>query len=342
MSMQQINWHQVHHYLRSQIADLPEESLEVKKFSEGYSNLTYLLKIGNWEAVLRRPPFGNIPPKAHDMEREYRILAKINPVFPLAPQPYAYCEDVSVMDKHFYVMEKKNGIVIDDVLPSNYENSEDTGKIISETVVRTLVRLHSIDIEKENLLDIGKPEGFFERQVQGWIKRYNVAKTHELSGINEIEKWLLDSIPSSPKPTIVHNDFKLNNMMLDRHDPSKAVAIFDWELATVGDPLTDLAAAVSYWADEKDGYTGLNSITTNPGFITRREFIEQYALQSGRDVSEINYYLTYAFFKISAILQQIYYRWVKGEVNDNRFSTLDEGIKNLMEMAHRAKNNQLL
>ncbi|MGG4201795.1 phosphotransferase family protein [Peribacillus frigoritolerans] len=340
--MEQINWNKVREYLNNQIANLPKAPMQVKKFSEGYSNLTFLLKIGEWEAVLRRPPFGEIPPKAHDMEREYRILAKINPVFPLAPQPYVYCDDSSVMEKHFYVMEKKKGIVIDDVLPINYEKTEETGKSISNAVVSTLVQLHSVDIEKEDLIVLGKPEGYLERQVHGWIKRYNASKIHELSGIKEIEKWLLDHIPTSPKSTIVHNDFKLNNMMLDGNDPSKAVAVFDWELSTVGDPLTDLGSAVSYWADELDKYTGLTSITTNPGFITRREFVEQYAMQSGRDVSEINYYLTYAFYKISSILQQIYYRWKKGELDDDRFSNLDQGIQNLMDMAHRAKNNQLL
>jgi aminoglycoside phosphotransferase (APT) family kinase protein len=342
MSKEQINWDKVYHFLRGKMANLPEGTLEVQEFSEGFSNLTFLLKIGDWEAVLRRPPYGRIPSKAHDMEREYRILEKINPVFPLAPQPLVYCEDISVMDKHFYVMEKKEGVVIDNVLPSLYEKSAETGRRISETVVSTLVHLHSIDIEKENLKDIGRPIGFLARQVHGWIKRYNAAKTHELTGVDEIEKWLVDSIPTSPKATIVHNDFKLNNLMLDRVNPSKVIGVFDWELATVGDPLTDLASAVSYWADERDGYTGLTSITSNPGFITRREFIEQYALQSGRDVTAINYYLTYAFYKISAILQQLYHRWVSGDVNDNRFSKLDVGIKNLIEMAHRAKNNQLL
>ena len=338
---EQINWKMVETYLRFHLEELSGESMQIKKFSEGYSNLTYLIQIGDWEGVLRRPPFGSIPPKAHDMEREYRILQKIHPVFPLAPKPYLFCDDHSVMDKHFYVMEKKSGVVLDDQLPSEYETGE-TARIISETVVNTLVQLHSIDIEKEGLVELGHPEGYLERQIHGWIKRYQRVKTDEINGVDEIEKWLAGNIPLSQQATIVHNDIKLNNMMLSSEDPSKAVGVFDWELSTVGDPLTDLASALVHWAEKGDPETGLATITTAPGFIRRREFLEQYALKTKRDVSQIDYYLTFAFYKLAAILQQINYRWKQGEVKDGRFSSLNIGIHNLLQMSMRAKNRNLL
>jgi aminoglycoside phosphotransferase (APT) family kinase protein len=338
---EQINWQSVENYLQLHFDGLPQESMMVKKFSEGYSNLTYMLRIGHWEGVLRRPPFGPLPPKAHDMEREYRILQKIHPVFPLAPKPYLYCDDPSVMDRHFYVMEKKTGVVIDDQLPPKYE-SEESARVLSETVVNTLVQLHTIEYKNANLADLGRPEGYLERQIYGWINRYHNSKTNEISGLDELEKWLVDNIPASSNPAIVHNDFKLNNMMFSANNPSKAIGVFDWELSTIGDPLTDLGSSLVHWAEKGDPETGLTSITTMPGFISRREFLEQYAKKSKRDVSQIDYYLTFAFYKLAAILQQIYCRWKVGQAKDERFSHLGEGIQNLMLMASRAKNKELL
>ncbi|WCK56283.1 phosphotransferase family protein [Aneurinibacillus sp. Ricciae_BoGa-3] len=340
-SGEEINWVEIERYIRFHNNGLTQDSMEVKKFSTGYSNLTYLIQIGNWEGVLRRPPFGKIPPKAHDMEREYRILQKIHPVYPLAPEPYLYCEDPKIMDKHFYIMEKKHGVVVDDFLPPAFQE-KNTCRVVSETVVNTLIQLHEIDYQKVGLSDIGRPEGFLERQVYGWIKRYQNAKTDHIDVAQEIEKWLIDNIPTSHSATIVHNDFKLNNMMLSPHDVSQGVAVFDWEMCTVGDPLTDLGIALAYWTEEGEAETGLTSVTANPGFIKRREFIELYAQKTGRDLSQIDYYLTFAFYKIAAVLQQIYYRWKKGDTQDPRFSLLDVGIRNLLDQAYRAQKKELV
>lgn len=316
--------------------------MRVKQFSAGYSNLTYLIQIGNWEAVLRRPPFGNIPPKAHDMEREYRILKKLHTVYPLAPKPYLYCEDREIMDKHFYIMEKKQGVVLDDVMPPEFGEKEENCRIISNTVVNTLVQLHEIDYQAAGLSDIGRPEGFLERQVRGWIKRYQNAKTDEIEVCGKIEKWLLENVPESPPPTIIHNDFKLNNMMLSPHDPGQAVAVFDWEMCTIGDPLSDLAITLAYWTEPGEAETGLTSITRLPGFINRRQFIELYAQKSGRDLSHIDYYLTFAFYKNAAVLQQIYYRWKQGQSQDERFGKLGEGVYNLMQQSYGSLKKELL
>lgn len=337
-----IDWKKVENYLRKSIPELPEGKMDVRQFSEGYSNLTYLVRIGTWEGVLRRPPFGEVPPRAHDMEREYRMLEKVNPVFPLAPKPYIYCEDPEVMDKHFYVMEKKQGVVIDDQLPESYGSSEQVGEAISKNVIRTLVQLQSIDYREAGLASMGKPEGFMERQVKGWIKRYSQSKTEEIPALEELEQWLSANIPVNPETTIVHNDFKLNNMVLDQEDPGKAVGILDWELSTIGDPLSDLGSTVAYWGEPDDPDMGINIVTSQPGFFSRKEFIEEYAKQSGRDVSNVNYYVTFGFYKLAVILQQIHYRWKIGEIDDDRFSNLNQAVSNLMDMANLTRNGQLI
>jgi len=336
-----INWKMVERFLRLRIEGLSDDPLQVQEFSAGYSNLTFKVQIGSWEAVLRRPPFGQVPPKAHDMEREYRILKKLYPVFPLAPQPYLYCEDPQVMEKHFYIMELKKGIVLDDILPSHF-NRPETCWVISEAAVDTLVMLHDVDIQKAGLEELGRPAGFLERQVNGWIKRYQAAKSDEISFVETIEKWLMNNIPPSPPATMIHNDFKLNNMMLSPEDPGKVVAVFDWEMCTVGDPLMDLGVALAYWTEPGEAETGLTAITRNPGFISRRDFIELYSNKSERDLIHIDYYLTFAFYKIAAVLQQIYVRWKKGEIYDERFAKLGEGVHNLMEQSYKAMKKELV
>lgn len=338
----EINWNLIENYLRSQ-NNVPDESpLEVQQFSAGYSNLTYFIKIGEWKAVLRRPPFGPIPPKAHDMKREYEILLKLNRVFPLAPKPYLYCENESIMDRHFYIMEKKDGVVIDDSLPEQFEVYLEARQLISQEVVRTLTKLHEIDFRQDELETLGYPEGYLSRQVHGWMKRYKNTKTDDIAGVEELEKWLVNHIPVSPSPTIVHNDFKLNNMMFSAKVPIEVVGLFDWELSTIGDPLTDVASMIAYWEEEGDPYTGLTSVTKQIGFASRKEMLEMYAQQSGRDVEQFNFYLTFAFYKIAGILQQIYYRWKIGEVKDDRFVKLGEGVKNLMQQAMRAQRKEIL
>jgi aminoglycoside phosphotransferase (APT) family kinase protein len=338
----QINWLEVEKFLRAHVSGLSDEAMHVKPFSEGYSNLTYLIQIGDWEAVLRRPPFGQLPLKAHDMEREYRILEKLLPVFPLAPKPIIYCNDSAVMDKHFYVMEKKVGVVLSSTIPDEYRAFAGYGKMVSEAVVRTLVELHSIDYQKAGLTNFGHPEGYLQRQVYGWMKRYQNSKTHQIQEVEEIERWLTCHIPIPANPAIIHNDFKLNNIMLSKHNPGTAAAVFDWELCTIGDPLSDLGSALAYWAEPGEADTGLTSVTVNPGFYSRREFLQNYTLKSGRDTSQIDFYLTFAFYKIGVILQQIYFRWKNGQSKDERFSNLDVGIQNLMSLSCEAKNKRIL
>ena len=342
LQVNEINWSIVEKYLHQEIPNLSSSPLVVKQFSEGYSNLTYLITIGDWNGILRRPPFGPIPLKAHDMKREFEILKRLNPIFPLAPKPYLYCEDPNIMERNFYVMEKIDGIVLDDSIPEEYENKEKVGEQVSIAVIDTLVKLHAVDYKTAGLGSIGYPDGYLVRQVNGWIKRFHQSKTNDIPAMSSLEKWLLDNIPTSLAPTIVHNDFKLNNLMFDAKNPGKIVGVFDWELSTIGDPLTDLGTTLAYWTEPDDKETGLTSVTTNTGFFTRKEMLELYAEKSGRDITNIDYYLTFAFYKIAVILQQIYYRWKNGEVNDQRFGKLDTGIKNLLEQATKAQRKEIL
>jgi aminoglycoside phosphotransferase (APT) family kinase protein len=337
----QIDWPLIENYIRSHIPILSNDSLQAKAFSAGYSNITYQINIGDWEAVFRRQPFGEIPPKSHDMKREFTILEKLNPVFPLAPRPFLYCDDPAITDKQFYIMEKKEGYVLDDSLPPEQEGNQAYARAVSNSVIDTLSSLHSIDYQSAGLNGIGRPDGYLERQVHGWIKRYERSKTEELDGVEEIEKWLLFQLPSSSHSSIVHNDFKLNNLMFS-YDGPEPVAVFDWEMCTIGNPLTDFAICLAYWAEPGEKETGLTSVTSKQGFLSRREFADQYAFKSGHDLANMNYYLTFAFYKIAVVLQQLYYRWKNGISNDTRFQKLNIGIKNLMHQAHRAKNNELL
>ncbi|MFT4414760.1 phosphotransferase family protein [Fredinandcohnia humi] len=337
-----INWKKFEQLLRRTLPDIPSDEMHVHKFAEGYSNLTYLISFGKWEAVLRRPPFGEIPPKAHDMNRERSILAKINHVFPLAPKPLLYSEDNQIMNRHFYVMEKKQGVVIDGELPQSFGNSQEVGPNISRAVIDTMIQLQSIDYQQANLTDIGKPDGYLERQINGWISRYKHAKTEEYRGVSELEAWFILHRPLITDATIVHNDFKLNNLLFDVNNPSKINGVLDWELSTIGDPLTDVGSTVACWGQNGDLDLGIHFVTNQPGFYSRRQFVEEYARRSGRDLSDITYYVAFGFYKLGVILQQIYYRWKKGELPDERFKHLNHAVANLFEMANLTRQNRIL
>lgn len=323
----------VENLLREKIDGLPEGELEVRQFPSGASNLTYLLKIGNWEGVLRRPPMGPIPPKAHDMGRESGILSKLNAAYPLAPRPYFFTDDEAVIGAPFYVMEKRTGLVLDDSFPEGFEPDEDLCRGISRTVADTLVELHAVDPVGAGLGDLGRPEGFLERQTQGWISRYDKAKTEEIEEVGPLTDWLEKNVPESPPPTVIHNDYKLNNLVLDPDDPTKVRAVLDWEMATVGDPLFDLAVSLSYWIepdDPGDLKAVMPTVTGTPGFMTRKEIIDRYAEGSGRDLSEMHWYVVFGYFKLAGILQQIFARWKNGQTQDERFATFGDRVRTLI------------
>ncbi len=307
-----------------QTGGLPPEQMNVAQFPGGHSNLTYCLAFGSTELVLRRPPFGPVAPTAHDMPRECRLLQAIHPHFPLAPQALLLVEDPKLLGAPFYVMERRRGLVIRNEIPPEIGENPELRRRISESLVDSLVALHEVEIERSGLITLGKPAGFARRQVEGWSRRWDRARLNEVPEMHQLAEWLTQRLPADPvRPTLVHNDYKLDNVMLDHNDPSRLVAILDWEMATVGDPLIDLGLLLCYWpeADDPEILSGaLPCVTTLPGWLKRDDLVERYAARSGRDPGAIAWYHIFALFKLAVVLQQIYYRFRSGQTNDPRFT----------------------
>ena len=310
---------------------LPELSgaLTVEQFPSGYSNLTYLLRKGDTELVLRRPPAAVQVKSGHDMAREHRVLSGLQGVYPLAPRPLAYCDDAGVLGAPFYVMERRRGIILRRRLPDGLALPPATLRAMCDSLVAELAALHAVDVHAAGLADLGRPEGYVRRQVEGWIERFARAKTSDVPDIDRLGAWLRGRIPESSEGTLVHNDYKLDNVVLDPADPTRIVAVLDWELCTVGDPLMDLGTTLGYWVQDDDDprWQAMAFGPTNaPGAMTRRELAERYAERTGRDVSNMLFHYCFALLKIAGIVQQIYFRWSKGYTKDPRFATLDQVV----------------
>ncbi len=330
-----LDWTRLEAWLRDRLpapglpADDRREPMQVAQFPGGHSNLTYLVRFGNTELVIRRPPLGPVAPTAHDMAREYRWLAAVNPVFPLAPRIYALCEDPAVVGSVFYVMERRHGIVVRNEEPPCVRNQPAVRSRVSAALVDALADLHAIDIVASGLTHLGKPHGFVERQVRGWTERWIRSRTSTVPEMEAVARWLVESLPANPeRPAIVHGDFKLDNLMLDPTDPSRLVAVLDWEMAALGDPLVDLGILLAYWVatappEQSDALT---TVTTLPGWLTPGELVEHYAARSGRDLSGLRFYEVFALFKIAVVVQQIYYRFVGGQTSDPRFAGLGDRV----------------
>ncbi|GMA57145.1 aminoglycoside phosphotransferase [Alicyclobacillus sacchari] len=312
-------------------------NLEVVQFPTGASNLTYLLQCGSWVAVLRRPPHGPLPPRAHDMKREAAFLAKLHPHFPKAPQPYSFCEDTSVIGVPFFLMEYRPGICIDMAFPPHVPYTPAKAKAVSEQAVLALVDLHSVDVAATELTSFGHPEGFLQRQVDGWIERFRRSDIGEpVPGADALMAWLTRKIPDTHSYTVIHNDFKLNNLLFDPNSLTEIVGIVDWEMATIGDPLFDLGVMLSYWVEASDPEplrSLLPSATVLPGFLRRDEIVQLYARTSGRPVDHLVFYQVLGTFKLAVIIQQIYVRYKMGKTTDPRFAQFGDAIRTLMDHA---------
>jgi aminoglycoside phosphotransferase (APT) family kinase protein len=312
--------------------------ISVEQFPSGHSNLTYLLRLGNArlgnrEVVLRRPPFGSKVRSAHDMAREYRVLSKLHTAYPVAPKALLYCDDLSILNAPFYLMEPIRGMIMRRESPPGVPFPPETARRLSEAFLDNLARLHRLDYAAIGLADLGKPQGYLERQVKGWIERYHNSKTHDLPEVERISAWLTARMPVSHETALIHNDYKYDNVVLDPGDATKIVGVLDWEMCTVGDPLTDLGTALAYWTDPRDPEE-LQEIrsapTTLPGTLTRAQLVERYAVATGRDPGDMIFYLTFARFKVAVIIQQIYYRYAQGLTKDERFAVMPERIRTLV------------
>jgi aminoglycoside phosphotransferase (APT) family kinase protein len=312
--------------------------LQVQQFPGGHSNLTYLVTIGGRELVLRRPPFGSTVKAAHDMQREFRVLSALGPVFAQAPRVVAFCEDESVLGARFFLMERVYGMILRSRVPEDLALTPETVSSLCASIVATLATLHGLDYEAAGLAGFGNPEGYAQRQVGGWTKRYHDAATDTVEDMEVVAGWLAGHLPRSSGGSLIHNDFKHDNLVLDPAAPDRVLAVLDWEMSTLGDPLMDLGTTLAYWVEEKDS-DELKAIAFGPtrlaGSDTRRQLADRYSERSGRAVHDLDFYYCFGLFKTAVIVQQIYYRFRQGLTRDPRFAALGGAVKVLARQAAR-------
>jgi aminoglycoside phosphotransferase (APT) family kinase protein len=335
---EEINEANLQTFLRENLDENSNE-IVIEQFPAGSSNLTYCIKIGETEYVLRRPPFGNQVRSAHDMSREFNVLSKLSEVYKPAPKPLIYCNDEAVIGSEFYLMERRNGLIIRGKSPDNLAGSPDLRQKVVESFIENLVNLHSLDYKNIGLENLGKPEGYAERQVTGWTKRYFNAKTDEHFELEKSIEWLNANIPESHGAALIHNDYKFDNVMLNPNDLTEIVAVLDWEMTTIGEPLMDLGSSLAYWMSKESGNDLLN-MPFNPRVlmenISRKELVEIYEEKSGVKVSDIVFYYVFGTFKLAVIAQQIYFRYAKGFTRDKRFATFNNFVNSLGKIAAQA------
>lgn len=325
-------------YLKENLPGL-DGPVTVRQFHSGFSNLTYLITVGKTELVLRRPPFGKKAKTAHDMSREYRILSALKPVFAYVPAALIYCDDPTVMDVPFYVMERMRGVILRKELPEALTLHAPVASRLCQRWVDVLSDLHGLDYQGCGLADLGNPDGYMSRQISGWSKRYRDARTDDVPDFESVMSWLSASRPSDhAKPALVHNDYKLDNVILDPADPTRIVAVLDWEMATIGDPLMDLGASLGYWVqpDDSDELKLIRTLPSlSPGMLTRRQIVEWYEKKTATTVADFAWYYCFGLFRLAVIAQQIYYRFFHGQTIDARFRMLGVAVGILERAAVR-------
>ncbi|MFZ5563822.1 MAG: phosphotransferase family protein [Thermodesulfobacteriota bacterium] len=325
-------------YLKDQGIETSPD-IEIRQFQGGYSNLTYLVRIGGTSYILRRPPFGKKAKSAHDMGREYNILKALRPYYPYCPRPLVYTEDPSVMGCPFYMMERIDGIILRKDFPKGFAMSADRFNALCKRLVEVHYELHALDYKAIGLENFGKPDGYVERQVTGWCNRYRDARTPDAPDFEIVMSWLTEHMPAdADKPALIHNDFKFDNVVLDRNDPRKIIGVLDWEMATIGDPRMDLGNSMAYWveaADPEEDQLRRMLPTGYPGALSRREIVDYYRKLSGRDMSGFDYYYCFGLFRLAVIAQQIYYRFYHGQTKNEVFGLLISAVQILERDAIR-------
>ena len=356
-------------YLREQL-ETADGEIDVEQFPAGSSNLTYLVRVGTAEYVLRRPPFGNTVKTAHDVRREFETLSKLSAVYQPAPKPLVFCEDESIIGSEFYLMERRHGLIIRGRIPDvdsprvsslrvssphvskgsvdgpnnvvsrdDVNNSQSAREQVSRSFIQNLADLHALDYKSAGLDKLGHPDGYNRRQVEGWTKRYFAAKTHEWDVLENAVRWLNENIPAESGTSLIHNDYKFDNVMLDPDDLGSITAVLDWEMVTIGDPLMDIGTTLGYWMSPDAGEE-LLSMPFNPRVlmenVTRRQLVEMYEQEVGRELPDMLFYYVFGTFKIAVIAQQIYARYVNGFTQDKRFANFDRFVEKLGHIAATA------
>lgn len=327
-------------WLDATLDDVDPSSLSVRQFRSGHSNLTYALKLGDGtEYVLRRPPHGVHVETGHDMSREWRVLSALHPVWSKVPEPIAYCEDDSVVGAPFYLMERVRGVILRANDPERDDLDATTMREASRMLVDTLVEIHNVDLEEAGLSDFGRPDGYVERQVEGWIERYEASKTDDIEAMDRVAERLREQRPpglASVEPTLIHNDYKYDNLVLNPDDLSDVRAVLDWEMATVGNPWMDLGTTLAYWIEPDDPEV-LKQLDLGPtllaGNLSREEIVDRYATRTGRDQRFAPYCTMFGMYKVAVIGQQLYYRFEQGHTEDPRLGQLIHAVRALARRA---------
>jgi aminoglycoside phosphotransferase (APT) family kinase protein len=311
-------------------------ALEAWRFTGGFANLTYLLRFGDREFVLRRPPLGPVAPGSHDMRREHQVLSRLPDAYPLAPRSLLLCEDESVIGAVFAIAERRRGIAITTELPEQYRNRPELNRRIGEMLIDALADLHKVDPAAVGLQDLGRPEGFVGRQLDGWSRRWEAALDRPYPQTQPLLDWLRAGLPRPQAAGLLHNDYKLDNLLVDPVDPARAVAVLDWDMCTRGDPLLDLGYVLNYWVEPGDDPSWMRAAAMpfwHKGFPSRAEAVQRYAARTGFDVSGVRWYLVFAIFKLAVIIQQIFIRYVRGQTTDERFADFGLRVQALMDKA---------
>lgn len=299
--------------------------MAIKQFSGGASNLTYLVDSGGFEMVLRRPPSGRKAKSAHDMIREARIMDSLKPHYPKVPEILAVCEDESILGTPFYIMQRMDGIILRRDIPEDMNLTEGQVRELCSNVLDAFIDLHAIEISKTELGWIGKGEGYTARQVEGWNKRFTDALTDDVDLFKDVQDWLEKNMPPHDVATcIIHNDWRFDNVVLDKSNPLEVEGVLDWEMATLGDPLMDLGATLAYWVEAEDDqifHMMRRQPTQVAGMMSRDEVVAYYADRSGRTIDDFTFYEVYGLFRLAGIIQQIWWRYKAGQTTNPAFKT---------------------
>jgi aminoglycoside phosphotransferase (APT) family kinase protein len=330
---EELDWHALERHLRQHLP-AAEGEFSVLQFPNGSANLTYLVRFGEYAVVVRRPPFGVIATGAHDMRREHAVLSRLHAAYPRAPHALHYCADETVIGAHFLVSEYCAGIVVWDHVPSLLAVGEDPGRRIGLAVIDALADLHLVDPDACGLGDLGRPEGYLERQVRGWRQRWAAVASDGGHPLERVGELLARHLPESGPPALVHNDFKVDNCQFTPGVPDVVATVFDWDMATLGDPLTDLGTLLNYWPDgatPADGVPGLEDV----GLPLRDEVVARYAERTGRDISrqDVAWYEAFGCWKTAVILQQLYVRHLRGESADDRMAARGDQVERIGDRA---------
>lgn len=321
-----------------------ESELFVKQFTHGYSNLTYLLSIENKEYVLRKPPIGAIK-RGHDMSREFKVQSAVKKEFSKVPKMFAYTDYAAVLGSEFYIMEKVEGIILNFKEAKKRDIPANDYKTIANAWLDTFTELHQLDYDAIGLTNLGKPEGYVERQVTNWGKQYLKAATKDVPSAEKVMQWMQENQPKNYQHCLIHNDYKYDNVVFKDNSWKEITAVLDWEMATLGDPLMDLGTSLGYWtlaSDHDFVKQGIPSPTIFEGNPMRSEIVASYAKKSGRDIHNMVFYYVFGLFKIAVIAQQIYYRYSKGLTSDPRFANLDKAAELCCNLALKSiKTNSI-